>query len=434
MDIVAQGGAINRQSIAFPEQVKRGIANRDPVMTGIGLLEMDAGFSLVPTSDKEPIMRFSDDGRRRPETDDPIIWRQWLALWPDAEIGLAAGERFAFLDKDEPGNGAPYLAGLERTFQELRPEHWAHLLVGVPPGRSLRSSPLPRFGHVRAGRSYCRFLAPGYTPLDIDAPIMMLPDDSPVWVHAERPDTTTAYATGVVTAEDRTAARALDARLRSQSTYRSGYSLLHTRSWRDAIPPDNDRSESGRDFFLLFLASHFLRDDPRAAAVLTALLWQTGWPQSATRAHPKADPADYTARTVSAALQARICKDAERLHQLVDRHILPTLHASPSASPAAPLPGTVFDANLLSEGADMGTVIFAFAASEAVDEHTRAHGWRRFPVQDVADVFGVTREAVRKRMVLLEHQGVIERRSDPYQHDRRVRRDTCVRLPRPARR
>lgn len=173
-----------------------------------------------------------------------------------------------------------------------------------------------------------------------------------------------------------------------------------------------------------------MKDHPRALEILSALLWGTGWPQSADRANPKADPTDYCSRTALATLNARASKDAERLQQLAERHVLPTSPGFlPDAQPTAPAP-TVLDANLLSGGADLTTVIERFAAIDEVDEFSRSHGWRRFPVLDIAEIFNVSRETVRLRMVDMAKAGIIERRSDPYWHDGAYRRDTCIRLPR----
>jgi DNA-binding transcriptional ArsR family regulator len=177
-----------------------------------------------------------------------------------------------------------------------------------------------------------------------------------------------------------------------------------------------------------------VKDHPRAPEILYALLWDTGWPESADRAHPKSDPADYCSRTVLAALNARNSKDKDRLKQLAERYVLPTSSDSlPDAQPTVP-DQTVLDANLLSGGAELTTAIQRFAALDRVDEFSRSHGWRRFPVLDIvldiAEIFGVSRETVRQEMAALANAGIIERRSDPYRHDGAIRRDTCIRLPR----
>src|SRR5687768_16008870 len=122
----------------WSDSVKRAIVNRNVGATGTEILRTNMGFKMVPTLDKKPIMALSDNGRRRPETSDPVTFTQWAALWPDLEIGLVPGDRFGIIDVDEPGTLA-LLVGLDHTFREIRDDAHQHMLVAVPDGASVRS-------------------------------------------------------------------------------------------------------------------------------------------------------------------------------------------------------------------------------------------------------------------------------------------------------
>lgn len=77
---------------------------------------------------------------------------------------------------------------------------------------------------------------------------------------------------------------------------------------------------------------------------------------------------------------------------------------------------------------DINSGILTFAAFASVDEFTRPDGWRRLPVDDIASVFGVTREAVRQHLVALQARGCIERKIETNSHEGRWRKDSLVRL------
>lgn len=416
--------------MSWSEAMKRAIVNGDTVSAGIELLRMNAGFRALPVDreTKAPIPFLTPRGVAD-ATDDPVILQQWMALASDAGLGAVPGSNFAIID-DDTGNLGARAYGLSGTFVE-RTRRGMHYWARLPESRHLKKSKLPDgAGDLICGhRAYVVMSpTPPYFPMDIDAPILTLPDNSPLWELA-KPVCTSTW--GIRSAAcDREEARDLDRRIRAHSMYREGYQRLHTRDWQRAMPKGADVSESGRDFFLVFEVSHFVKNHQRAPEILYALLWDTGWPQSRNRANPKSDPPDYCSRTVLAALTARASKDAERLQQLADHHVLPISPGfQEDAAPTTPA-RTVLDANLLSGGADLTSVIERFAASVEIDEFSRPLGWRRFPVMDVAEIFGYTREAVRKRMVAMERAGIIERRSVPYTHDGAIRRDTCIRLPR----
>lgn len=94
-------------------------------------------------------------------------------------------------------------------------------------------------------------------------------------------------------------------------------------------------------------------------------------------------------------------------------------------------PRTLLDANKLTNRERprlMEATIINFARSDEIDRFTRDDRWRRLPVQAVADIFGVDRETVRRRLVAMEKRGVIERWAPANKHDGHCRRDSLVRL------
>lgn len=248
----------------WSEAMKRAIVNDDTVSAGMELLRMNVGFRALPVDrdTKAPIPFLTPRGAAN-ATDDPTIFQQWMALASDAGLGAVPGSNFAIID-DDTGDLDAGSYGLSGTFVE-RTRRGMHYWARLPESRHLKKSKLPHgTGDLICGhRSYVLMSpTPPYFPVNIDAPILMLPDSSPLWELATPVSTSTR---GIVPAAcDWEEARDLDRRIREHSMYHEGYQMLHTRDWQRAMPEGADVSESGRDFFLVFEASHFLKDHPRA--------------------------------------------------------------------------------------------------------------------------------------------------------------------------
>jgi hypothetical protein len=153
--------------------------NGDITAAGAELLTAGMGLRLVPTEpDKRPIKSLAPRGTLD-ATEDVQIWRQWMALAPDAGLGVVPGERFAVID-DDSGSLRPETYGIAGTYTE-RTRRGAHLWVQLLDGRRGRKSKFPG-GDFITGRGSYVVTSPTepYAPLDLDAPIIMLPDDSPL--------------------------------------------------------------------------------------------------------------------------------------------------------------------------------------------------------------------------------------------------------------
>lgn len=394
----------------FSDGVIRGMTHGDVTATGCGLLEMDAGFRLVPTIDKRPIMPLADTtgdrAGKRPETSDPAAWRQWLAVWPDAELSVAPGDRFAIVD-DDTGDLDASTYGVGETFSEKTARgfhHWARL----PDGRRLRRATLPGGDLLTGTGIVVMSPTPLYRPIDIDAPILTLPESSKLWELAA-PRDTLATSTLRITAEDRQDAHDVVKQLRSSTAYAGQLRRILEGGWEARYP-----SRSEADFALALAASHFLREHDRPGAVLAALL-----SAHSLKASTHSDPPQYLAVTVANVLALRANRDTSRLTHLTTLLI-----------PAFPTPNahTVLDGTLGVAGWSLEDAIVRFAACGVGDEFSRGDGWRRFPVQDVAELVGVDRRTVTRCLQALEARGLIERNVVAFRHDGAVRRDSLIRL------
>jgi hypothetical protein len=183
----------------WPEPVKRAIVNGDTVAAGVEILKAGMGFRLVPTErDKRPIPWLSHRGVND-ATDDPQTWRQYLALAPDAGLGIVPGERFAVID-DDSGSLNADTYGVTGTYAE-RTRRGTHHWVRIPDGRRARKSKIPEGDFITGRRSYV-ISSPTkpYAPIDLDAPILTLPEDSPLL--ARHHDAAPAIEIPILTAAD----------------------------------------------------------------------------------------------------------------------------------------------------------------------------------------------------------------------------------------
>lgn len=407
----------------WSEDVVMMMTRGDVTATGMAILHMDAGFRALPVDPgtKRPFPWLTPHGVRD-ATDDVTTLKQWFAVAGahdgHAGLGIVPGAGFAIVD-DDTGELDIRALGLQGTFSERTRRgchHWARL----PNQRRLRKSRLrDGVGDLITGdRAYVVVSpTPSYFPIDPKAPIFTLPGDSPLW-ESSAPRNTLATSSSTTTPGDRNHAHALVSRMLEHSTYRETVAMILQDRWATTY---HSRSEA--DAALVFLASHFLRDQERAGEILTAILQR-----HSLKAKSHANPDHYIAMTVAKTRAHRTQTDAQRIATFTTRYVTPSL-SMPSPEPFTPK--NVNDAKFVKRGERsnvLNAVILGFAAWDEEDEFTRDDNWRRIPVQDVADIFGVSRETVRLRLVALEKRGEIERRAPSPFHDGRIRRDSLVRV------
>ncbi|MDQ3524156.1 MAG: bifunctional DNA primase/polymerase, partial [Chloroflexota bacterium] len=358
----------------WPAAVRRAIAQRDVTTAGIELLAMNAGLSLVPTDDKEPIQHFADRigerAGRRPETDDPQTWQQWCAVWPDLGMGIVPGDRFLVLD-DDRGDLNPHTYGLKGTYADQTRRgrhHWARLAQGT----LARSTRLPGGGgDILTGSRYVvSSPTQPYIPIDIDAPILTLPDDSSLW-ELLRPQRPAHLATiPRLTAWHRTQAGHVIANLMHAppDIARDASSLLAGQVPEDASPSEAD--------YRLALMVTFHTTEP---GIIAAVLWSSGLSRK------KWSRPDYLPRQISAALSRR-------------REL-----ASARPNPSSVSYGT--PPFLAGKELSVNDQIVRIVASQNRDIDG---GFARVPVQALATTCGVSRKTVQRAIDRLERDGHIE--------------------------
>lgn len=410
----------------------RAVLQRDPMETeaspmfSAALGYVRAGFPVVPCTEdtKKPhVIGQFRHGARSATIDYETARDHWYA-YPWDNVALAPEGTFVLLDID-PRNGG----SLERAegiglpvdgYRERTVSGGYRIPLVMPAGIvAVRSAePAPgvevkaqgtcalaphsridaRWYHVEPGRDVWQFGA--------------IPER---WQHLDRLRTSTSAASALaVTAADRRDAAGILQRMRGSSKFGPGaVALLENHpDWPRHFPTARDKSQSGRDFQLALAASHFVRDHERVAEVLFALLGN-----HSIKASTHANPEQYIESVVASALNVRHDRDRKRLSSLLGT-LVPDLHAPPH----------VLDGTPALDGRQLDTAILAFTASSEMDAYRRDDRWRRIPVQDIADLHGVDRRTVTRRLKALEDRGLIERQVVAHQHDGRPRRDSLVRL------
>ncbi len=362
------------ESIHWPEPVKRAVIAGDVAATGIELLNMGAGFALVPTVDKKPIMHLADrTGSRtgkRPETADPVVWQQWCAVWSDIGLGVVPGSGFAVID-DDRGDLDPRNYGLLGTYSE-RTRRGTHVWAKLPLGSTARSAKLPGGGgDILTGGSYViSSPTPPYLPIDLDAPILTVPDDSPLWkfVRPQRPLIQVAIPT--MTQWHRTQATTVIANLMlaPPDIARDVRALLAGQVPDDATPSEAD--------YRLALMATFHTSDP---GIIAAVMCNSGLKRE------KYLRSDYLPRQIGAALSRR--------QELVS--------TTPGALTVSYVAAMFPDGNL-------PTVSDAILRVLASQNRDIDDGWTRVPVQAVATTCRVHRATVWRVIDRLEFGGDIE--------------------------
>jgi hypothetical protein len=413
------------EAIHFPDPLKRAIMNGDLAGTGSELLLMKLGFRALPvdSTTKAPFGWLTPRGVLNATT-DPATLRQWLALSGDASLGIVPGPQFAIVD-DDTGDLDIGALGLTGSFAE-RTRRGVHTWARLPEGRRLRKVRLPNgAGDLISGSAGYVLMSPSpqYRPIDIAAPILPLPTDSPLWDWAAPKDFVGMSIAPALTSGDERDARRLEDAMRLSSDFGVGIAALldGDPDWARHFRSANDLTESGRDFQLIRAATHYLRGNDRRDSILAALLTR-----HSKKAKRHTSPAAYIASIVAGTTATRDRVDADQRTSFATRFVMPALQSSTRCKPKP-----VLDAKLLTKRERPGIMertILNFAGSDQVDQFTRADRWRRFPVQMVADVFGVDRETVRLRLVALEERGLIERQAPTGKHDGKCRRDSLVRL------
>jgi hypothetical protein len=343
------------------------------------LLRMDLGLQLVPAElalvdgqfKKRPIPSLApwapQPGRPRYAlTDDPLVWREWLALCPDALMGVVPGDRFLVVD-DDRGAFDPLSAGIAGTYADRSPRPGIHYWVQVPPTHRARNAKLPAGGELITGTQYV-VSAPshGYDVVNPDAPVVTLPTSSPLWSTMAPVGVAKSVSIPPITAgHQKMAERVISNLLRAPHGIGADTQALLT----GRIPGGGSRSEA--DYRLALLATFWTSD----AAVIAAVLW------SSRLARKKWRRPDYLPRTVGRALARREDLAARSLTRTCELWDTPPLNAETM---------TVSDA-----------LIFYLLQQPSSE-------FARVPVQQLADWCGVNRKTITRTIRRLERQGEID--------------------------
>jgi hypothetical protein len=372
-----------RASVFFwPEPFKNALANGDTTAAGTELLRLNLGLKLVPAEFvregdsllKRPIPSLAPTSPRRDQpryavTDDPIEWRQWLALCPDALLGIVPGDRFLVVD-DDHGGFDPSWAGIAGTYADRSPRPGIHHWVQVPPGHRARFAKLPTGGELITGSRYV-VSAPslGYAVVDPDAPVMTLPASSPLWRLMRPIDEVNFADIPIITDAHRDKAGRVITKLVA-APHPIGTDVRDLLAGK--IPGGGSLSEA--DYRLALLASYWTSD----AATIAAVLW------ASRLARKKWRRPDYLPRTIGRALARRQELAARSVGRNCELWDTPPPHAETI---------TVTDA-----------LIF-FLMQHQSDK------FARLPVQQLANWCGVNRKTITRTIERLELRGDIETNS-----------------------
>jgi hypothetical protein len=281
---------------------------------GMELLRMNAGFKLVPTElifengswKKRPVRFLAPPKRsltpgdpRFAVTDDPLVWQQWVAVCSDALMGIMPGNRFVVFD-DDRGTFDAKAARVAGTYADRSPRPGTHYWARLPEGRTARYAKLPdASGDIITGAHYV-VSAPsaGYSAIDVDAPVLVLPDDSPMWGQLRPPGGIPIVDLPAITRQHQERGRrVINELLRAPDAI--------ARDARGLLAGDTLRkpSRSEADYSLAILASYWTQDP----AVIAVVLWQS------KLARKKWHRPDYLSRVIGAALERRATLQAQAL-------------------------------------------------------------------------------------------------------------------------
>jgi hypothetical protein len=312
------------EAIQFPERLKTAIVNGDLTGTGSELLLMKLGFRALPVDSvtKAPFGWLTPRGVSD-ATSDPATLQQWFALSGDASLGIVPGPRFAIVD-DDTGDLDIGALGLTGSFAE-RTRRGVHTWALLPDGRHLRKVRLPNgAGDLISGSAGYVLMSPSprYQPIDMAAPILALPTDSPLWDWAAPKDLVGMSIAPAFTLEDERDSWTLDDAMRRSSDYGAGIAALldGDTDWARHFPTAKDVTDSGRDFQLARAATHYLRNNDRRDSIIAALL-----ARHSKKIERHTSPPAYIAAVVAGAITARDRVDSDQQTTFFVRFVMPAL-------------------------------------------------------------------------------------------------------------
>lgn len=403
--------------------------------------------ALVEPGGKRPV------GGWDTATADPEAVRDRFVAEPAGNVGLAAGGDWIAFDIDPRHGGR--LETLEAAgvpidgYRERSAGDGWHLYFTMPAGLTATrgATVAPGVEAKAAGQGIVTphsRLADGRRWRVDDGVRFVWPSLSPAlpWLDALTAPRTLAAAT--VTADDeRDASDVLRALAGSR------FAPLVAAILSDGRGPYPSRSEA--DAGLALMASHHLRDHPRRAEVLCALLHR-----HSRKRRDHATPGRYIAVTVAAAETDRDRRDADRLTRI--RAVIAagqTLASSPFPDPSQPLArvpacmraharlagekrenvtvGAFPDGHDITQGkaGRRASAVLGFLAGAAGSEWAARDGWTRLPVTDLATLLDVDRSTIRRDVDRLAAAGLIETTVRCRVHDGRARRDRWARVRSP---
>jgi len=287
--IAGLAGNGNDESFVWPAPARAAMQRRDALGTGVSLLESNLGFRALWTLDKRPISSLTPHGVAD-ATGDPRVLAEWAICWPDCELAIVPGDRFAVVDLDDAASD-PGAMGIPAGTWAERTKRGAHHFVSLGhPGRKAKL-PGAKGDFLTGNRAYVVMSpSPDRWPIDLDAPIRRLADDSSL-LRASLPQLGTIPALGRITqAHRRDARRMIDGLNAAPAEIARDARLLMA----GIIPPDGSPSEA--DFRLALMASYHTDCPAVVAAVLeSSRLSRPKWREHET----------YFSRTIGRALIRR---------------------------------------------------------------------------------------------------------------------------------
>lgn len=314
----------------LPDPLVRAVINVDPVGVAVEWARM--GVPVLPcytvesdgscscgnlscaSPGKHPIPKFVPHGVRDSTTDVQTL-RQFFALYPDANIGLAMGYGLVALDLD-PRHGADLAEGYgaDPTLTE-RTGSGGHHRIFVSDSASPRSRQLARGAELKSSGSYI-VSAPSrhasgrlYMWEDMSARIAVMPQS---WRTPLAPERARIHLhRGTIPPTIKTRAEAVIRNL-LRGPYAPTVQLLLDGEWESL---KRYASHSEADGGLIVMATHFTNDP----AVLDAVLRRSGLYRPKWDDVHTAKGATYGELLIGNALAWRHSQSGNRLHALAER-------------------------------------------------------------------------------------------------------------------
>jgi hypothetical protein len=400
------------EPFVFSDSVKRAMAQRDAVATGMALLGMGTGFRALWVNEHKEPFPFLTPHAANDATENPQVLQEWALYMANANLAVVLPPGFACIDRDDLSIALEGIPSGTWGEQTRRGEHY---LVTTPEVVPTKCALPGGAGEFLAGNHNYVVIAPSHDrrPFNPHAPILPLDPDSPIWrAVAEKTLYRSRYRSARITTRAITAVPdpAIDRLVASllNGKFAPTVTLIVEGRWAERY-----QSRSHADFGLAFMATYFT-DDPALIAALLA--------KYSRKVSDAKDPLDYLARTTRNALAERAGKTANRIEVL--RHLVCR------GAGTYPLIGSVRDVTPPRDLPELSDALIHFAAVSATDEYTRENRWRRVPVEDFAALYGRPRQAVWRYLSRLEKNGHIERDHYNGVSDKGHRRDSLIRLAR----